>query len=68
MDSSYLMEKIDTTTKTLTPVHNTSGCIGHLLRSAKGFRAFDRDDQEIGTYERAGLGLVALLERATDAA
>jgi len=36
MDSFYLMEKIDTTIKTLTPVHNTSGCIGHLLQTAKG--------------------------------
>jgi hypothetical protein len=50
--------------KPLIPVHNASGCCGHLLRSAKGFRAFDRDDKEIGVYETADLGFVALLERA----
>jgi hypothetical protein len=31
-----------------------------LLRSAKGFRAFDRDDKEIGVYETAGKGVIAL--------
>jgi hypothetical protein len=58
------MEKIDTTTKTLIPVHNASGCLGHLLRTAKGFRAFDRDNKEIGVCETASLGSVALLKRA----
>jgi hypothetical protein len=62
--SFYLMEKIDTTTKTLIPVHNASGCLGHLLRTAKGFRAFDRDNKEIGVCETASLGSVALLKRA----
>ena len=62
------MEKIDTTTKTLIPVHNASGCLGHLLRTAKGFRAFDRDDKEIGVYETAAPGFVALLELTIDAA
>jgi hypothetical protein len=54
---SHLMKKTNTTIKTLTTVHNATGCVGHLLRSSKGFRAFDRDDKEIGTYETAGLGL-----------
>ena len=43
-----------------------TGCVGHLLRSARGFRAFDANDKEIGVFETARLGLVALLERATD--
>lgn len=50
-------------TKTLMPVFDTTGCCGHLLRSARGFRAFDANDKEIGIYETAGLGLVALLNR-----
>jgi hypothetical protein len=52
-------------TARLVPVHDTTGCVGHLLRSAKGFRAFDANDKEIGTYPTAGLGIVALLERCT---
>jgi hypothetical protein len=57
----------EVSTRPLMPVHDTTGCIGHLLRSARGFRAFDRDDRQIGIYNTAGDGLVALLERATDA-
>jgi len=34
----------------LIPVHNASGW---------GFRAFDRDDKEIGVYETAGKGVIA---------
>ena len=62
------MEKIDTTTKTPMPIFNTSGCVGHILRTAKGFRARDANDKKIGVYETAGLGIAALLERATEAA
>jgi hypothetical protein len=50
-------------TTPLIPVHGERGCVGHILRTAKGFRAFDRDDKEIGVFETAGDGLVALLER-----
>jgi hypothetical protein len=50
------------------PVHDTTGCVGHLLRSARGFRAFDANDKQIGIYATAGDGVVALLGRATDAA
>jgi hypothetical protein len=38
------------------------------MRSAKGFRAFDSDDREIGSYPNADLAVAALMERATDAA
>jgi hypothetical protein len=45
------------------PVVGISGCVGHLLRSARGFRAFDRDDREIGTYPTPDAAIAALLER-----
>ncbi len=47
----------------LIPVHGVTGCVGHLLRSAKGFRAFDAEDKEIGTFESAALAAAAFLER-----
>jgi hypothetical protein len=45
----------------LIPVVGVGGCAGHLLRTAKGFRAFDRDCKEIGTFADAALGAIALL-------
>lgn len=48
----------------LIPVFGTHGCVGHLLRSARGFRACDANDKEIGTYPNAELAAAALLERA----
>jgi hypothetical protein len=54
-------------TRALMLVHDTTGCVGHLLRSARGFRAFDSNDKQISIYATAGDGVVALLERATDA-
>jgi hypothetical protein len=50
---------------TLMPIHNTTGCVGHVLRTAKGFRACDAFDKEIGTFESATLAAAALLDRAT---
>jgi hypothetical protein len=55
-------------TKTLMPVFNTSGCVGHILRTARGFRACDANDKEIGVFETPAAGIAALLEAATDAA
>ncbi len=55
------MEKIDTTTKTLMPVFNRTGCVGHVLRTAKGFRTCDVNDKEIGIYQSPDLGIAALL-------
>ncbi len=52
----------------LIPVHGAQGCAGHLLRSAKGFRAFDAHDKEIGVYPTPDAGVAALLELATAAA
>jgi len=32
-------------------VHAANGtCIGHLLASARGWRAFDRESKELGTF------------------
>ena len=39
----------------LIPIHSAHGCAGHILRTAKGFRAFDSDDREIGSYPNADL-------------
>jgi hypothetical protein len=48
----WIMKKANTESlRTLVPVHGTHGCAGHLLRSAKGFRAYDSDDREIGGSE-----------------
>jgi hypothetical protein len=54
-------------TAPLIPIQGERGCVGHLLRSARGFRAFDADDKEIGIYPTVGDGLVALLERGKPA-
>lgn len=55
-------------TKTLMPVFNQTGCCGHILRTARGFRACDANDKEIGVFEAPAAGIAALLERGTDAA
>jgi hypothetical protein len=64
------MMKLEKSTelRTLIPVHGTAGCVGHLLRTAKGFRACDANDKEVGCFESANAAAAALLERATDAA
>jgi len=46
------------------PVIINGDCRGHILRSAKGFRTFDRDDHEIGTYPTPDAAVAALLELA----
>jgi hypothetical protein len=46
------MEKAtDISTKTLMPVFDVSGCCGHILRTAKGFKACDANDRLIGIFE-----------------
>jgi hypothetical protein len=52
------------------PVFNTTGCVGHLLRTAGGFRACDANDKEIGVFETAALGSsnMLILRNAGDAA
>lgn len=48
----------------LVPVLGQAGCAGHLFRGARGFRAFDRDGKQIGTFEKINVGAAALLELA----
>ena len=56
------MEKAtEMTTKTLTPVFDTTGHCGHLLRSARGIKAYDSNDKLIGIYPTAGEEIIALL-------
>jgi hypothetical protein len=50
--------------KSFAPVIVNGDCRGHILRSAKGFRTFDRDDREIGTFASPDAGIAALLELA----
>ena len=50
------------------PVIINGDCRGHILRSAKGFRTFDRDDREIGTYPTPDAAVAALLELAAASA
>ena len=40
-------------------------CVGHLLRTVKGFKAYDWEDRPIGTYPTPDLAVAALMERAT---
>ena len=44
------------------PVSVNGDCRGHLLASARGFRTFDRDDREIGTFDSPDLAIAALVE------
>jgi hypothetical protein len=62
------MKEANEISKTLTPVFNETGCCGHILRTANGFKACDANDRLIGVFETAGLGIVVLLEAASDAA
>ena len=32
------------------PVIGSIGCVGHLIWTARGVRAFDADDKEVGTF------------------
>jgi hypothetical protein len=49
----------------LIPIHSAHGFAGHILRTAKGFRAFDSDDREIGSFPNADIAAAALMELAT---
>jgi hypothetical protein len=55
-----MKKSIDIVSKALVPVHGTHGCAGHLLRSARGFRAIDVQDREVGTYASSEAGIAAL--------
>ena len=47
--------------KTLIPVHGTHGCVGHLIRTAKGFKTYDAADRLVGVYDTANLAVAAIL-------
>jgi hypothetical protein len=49
----------------LIPVNSEHGCVGHLFRTARGFKAYDWHDCLVGTYPNADLAAAALLELAT---
>jgi hypothetical protein len=49
------------------PVIGSTGCVGHLIWTARGVRAFDADDKEIGTYASMDQAAAILLERAVTA-
>ena len=45
----------------LTPVFGEAGYCGHVLRCARGFRAFDANDKPIGLFESSNSATAALL-------
>jgi hypothetical protein len=51
-------------TLSIIPINGTQGCAGYLLRCARGFRAFDQHNKEIGTYAAPDLAVAAVLELA----
>jgi len=67
-DSDLMAKAMKEISTTLIPVFGTAGFAGHLLRTARGFRACDVRDKQIGVYPTADQGATALLELATDAA
>jgi hypothetical protein len=44
------------------PVIGSTGCVGHLIWTARGARAFDAADKEIGTYASMDAAAAVLLE------
>jgi hypothetical protein len=50
--------------KTLTPVIDTHGCVGHLLNTAKGWKAYDADDRALGTFPTQSDAVSAVLTLA----
>jgi hypothetical protein len=47
------------------PVIRSTGCVGHLIWTARGVRALDAIDKEVGTYatmDEAAAALLALSE------
>jgi hypothetical protein len=51
-------------TYTIIPINGAQGCVGHLRGCARGFRAYDQHDKEIGTYPVPELAVAAVLDRA----
>jgi hypothetical protein len=49
---------------TLVPIMGEDGCRGHLLRSARGWRAYDAQDDLIGYFANQSEAVTALLNAA----
>jgi hypothetical protein len=47
------------------PVIGSTGCVGHLIWTARGVRAFDADDKEIGVYATMADAAAALFAVVT---
>lgn len=47
--------------KTLIPVMGTHGCLGHVLATAKGHKAYDADDKPLGTFPDQSAAVQAVL-------
>jgi hypothetical protein len=47
--------------KTLAPVIGTHGCLGHLLNTVKGWKAYDGDDKPLGTFPDQTAAVQAVL-------
>jgi hypothetical protein len=51
----------ESTLKTLMPVIGTHGCLGHLLNTAKGWKAYDANDKALGTFPDQSAAVSAVL-------
>jgi hypothetical protein len=51
-------------TKTLMPVLGVHGCLGHLLNTAKGWKAYDADDKPLGIFPDQTAAVQAVLTLA----
>jgi len=49
---------------TLVPIIDEGGCRGHLLRSARGWRAYDGKDDLVGYFANQSEAVAALLSAA----
>ena len=48
------------------PVIGSTGCVGHLIWTARGVRAFDADDKEVGTFASMDSAAAALFALVTE--
>jgi hypothetical protein len=45
----------------IAPVIADTGCLGHVLFSCRGYRAFDRHDHELGVFADPAAAVTAIL-------
>jgi len=46
------------------PVFSEHGCVGHVIRSVRGWTGYDSEDRKIGIYPTPDAAAQALLEAA----